>query len=966
MKSLARSALLAITLPLTAIAAAAQDAPPGYTGMQTEMKPFRWPSKTPEGCPFPASETLAGIEFTGRYRNYTNADTWYPTWADDGNLYSPWTDGYLLDNGDKYVHFVREGEFAKPEDPKFPKGCYPCNSGNNELAGRPKAATAQAKIVGDDPLNLQVINVAPRIEADPAPYIGRYPCGSLCHNGVWYYGTYSIWGPAGLGPFVGFRHSADNGKTWVQTTCTPTQPLFGEDPAKAPVKFGAPHFVDFGKNMQHSPDGKAYLVAHGATRREPQAEWQMGDQVYLARVTPSPATINDPKAYEFFAGYNAEGKAQWSNEFGKVKPLLAWEGRLGIVTVSYVAPLRKFLMFISRATSLASDAPHDTMILEADAVDGPWKLVEYLPAFGPNAYFVNLPTKFISKDGLTGWLCYSSCWDNKANFRPGNPVGSHYAMSLHEVRLLPRVSPPAGKDPAASAAPPVSAATAPAAAGASTLTWRRTATSLALVRGANVLWQAVADPAQGKPYFHPLATPGGVVVSDLRPADHLWHRGLWWSWKLINGLNYWEEDPKTGRSEAATELLNWAAETRADGSARITFALSYHPWDGAPVLTEKRVVEVSAPTDEGYTMEWMSAFTAVGDVVLDRSPAGYAGFSLRLGPEQRKWTFSDSEGRAGQAAIHGQPARWVKLTAGSNAPAVTIFDDPANLRHPARWYVDQSMPYFSPAPLFERPFELAAGTTATFRYRVFVTDHDSSEPAKNLPLPGDTFALAGHAAFLIPSDKAAGGTAKPWVWYAPTLPGLPAPDEKWMFEQFLAAGIAVAGIDVDESYGSPAGRKLFTALYDEMTATRGYSHRPVLLGRSRGGLMTLSWMADNPDKVAAFAGIYPVCNLASYPGVGKAAGAYAMQPEELQTKLAQHNPIDRLAGLAKAGVPFFAIHGDVDLTVPLEANSGLLKERYAALGGTMEIVVAYGQGHNMWSGFFQSEALVNFVKRHAK
>ena len=101
MKALATSGLLAITIPLAALSVAAQDAPAGYTGMQTEMKPFRWPSKTPQWCPFPASETLAGIEFTGRYRNYTNADTWYPTWADDGNLYSPWTDGYVLDNDDK-------------------------------------------------------------------------------------------------------------------------------------------------------------------------------------------------------------------------------------------------------------------------------------------------------------------------------------------------------------------------------------------------------------------------------------------------------------------------------------------------------------------------------------------------------------------------------------------------------------------------------------------------------------------------------------------------------------------------------------------------------------------------------------------------------------------------------------------------------------------------------------------------
>ncbi len=261
--------------------------------------------------------------------------------------------------------------------------------------------------------------------------------------------------------------------------------------------------------------------------------------------------------------------------------------------------------------------------------------------------------------------------------------------------------------------------------------WRRTETALALVYGTNVLWQAVADPVQGKPYFHPLATPGGVVLSDLRPVDHPWHRGLWWSWKLINGLLYWDEDPRTGRSEAATGLLNWAAETRSDGSARLTFSLSYHPWDGPPVLAEKRVVGASAPAARGYTLDWVSEFTALTNVVLDRSPAGYAGFSLRLGPEQRRWTFTASEGRSGQNGIHGQPARWVKLSAGTNAPAVVIFDHPDNPRHPARWYVDQSMPYFSPAPLFERLLEMPAGKKLVFRYRVIVMDHDPGEAGMN-------------------------------------------------------------------------------------------------------------------------------------------------------------------------------------------------------------------------------------------
>jgi pimeloyl-ACP methyl ester carboxylesterase len=187
-----------------------------------------------------------------------------------------------------------------------------------------------------------------------------------------------------------------------------------------------------------------------------------------------------------------------------------------------------------------------------------------------------------------------------------------------------------------------------------------------------------------------------------------------------------------------------------------------------------------------------------------------------------------------------------------------------------------------------------------------------------------------------------------------------------MFERFAEAGIAVAGIDVGESYGSPDGRALFSALYRELTERRGFAAKPVLLGRSRGGLMTLCWAAENADKVAGFAGIYPVCNIASYPGVDKASGAYHLTPQELSARLPEHNPIDRLKALAKAGVPLFAIHGDVDALVPLDENSGEMKKRYEALGGRMELIVPPGQGHNYWEGFFQCRELVDFVVRTAQ
>jgi pimeloyl-ACP methyl ester carboxylesterase len=130
--------------------------------------------------------------------------------------------------------------------------------------------------------------------------------------------------------------------------------------------------------------------------------------------------------------------------------------------------------------------------------------------------------------------------------------------------------------------------------------------------------------------------------------------------------------------------------------------------------------------------------------------------------------------------------------------------------------------------------------------------------------------------------------------------------------------------------------------------------------------MLLSWAATHPDKVAGFAGIYPVCNLASYPGVDKAAKAFNLKSDDLQAKLKDFNPVDRLAGLAQVKVQMFAIHGDNDKVVPLEANSGQVKERYKALGGSMTLIVPPGQGHNMWPGFFRCQELVDFVIARAR
>ena len=398
-------------------------------------KPFEWHSEPPPDCPFTRSENLKGIRFLGLKSGFHYGDTWYPTWGSDDNLYSPWTDGTTNGINSWSSGFSNNGEI---------------NTDGNPVR---KATTGQAIVYGDDPLSLRV-EVAGLSQADPYPYGGRYPCGSLMVNGTWYYGTYCL-SPYGitrygdksynwpqLGPFVGFRYSVDKGKTWVETPHTPLNPIFKEAGLGGyPVRIGSPHFVDFGKNMQYSPDGKAYLVAHGSNTNNSNStfyhnSWITGDQIYLLRVIPSIENMNDPSKYEYFAGKDENGVPVWTNDFQKIKPLLEWQNNMGCVTMTYDAPLKKYIMCVTDGGNTC--AKMNTYILESDQLTGDWKLITYLKNFGEQAYFVNIPSKFINADGKSAWLLYSGNFATDWNGEKiiPNPPGSHYGMVFQKFEFI--------------------------------------------------------------------------------------------------------------------------------------------------------------------------------------------------------------------------------------------------------------------------------------------------------------------------------------------------------------------------------------------------------------------------------------------------------------------------------------------------------------------------------------------------
>ncbi|HUT57332.1 MAG TPA: prolyl oligopeptidase family serine peptidase [Phycisphaerae bacterium] len=232
------------------------------------------------------------------------------------------------------------------------------------------------------------------------------------------------------------------------------------------------------------------------------------------------------------------------------------------------------------------------------------------------------------------------------------------------------------------------------------------------------------------------------------------------------------------------------------------------------------------------------------------------------------------------------------------------------------------------------------------------------------------FAVPGGKGFVILPGRPSTGSGQgcPWIWYAPTFVGgtpLPKDLHEWFMGRWLSAGIAIGGVDVGESWGSPAGRAAFSEFHKAAVRQFALDAKACLFGQSRGGLMHYNWAVEHPELVRCVGAIYPVCNVTQPERVELIAKAYGLTADELLAGGAEHNPVDRLAPLAAAGVPVLHVHGDGDAVVPVDQHSQALVDRYRALGGPAELVVIPGKGHEEVVEYFQCERFGQFMQSHA-
>ncbi|MFI4875650.1 MAG: GDSL-type esterase/lipase family protein [Blastopirellula sp. JB062] len=229
------------------------------------------------------------------------------------------------------------------------------------------------------------------------------------------------------------------------------------------------------------------------------------------------------------------------------------------------------------------------------------------------------------------------------------------------------------------------------------------------------------------------------------------------------------------------------------------------------------------------------------------------------------------------------------------------------------------------------------------------------------------FEVDGKKATVVVPKQAAPG--KPWLWHGEFFGHKTEPDVA-----LLNRGFHIVYLHVPNLLGSPTAVAHWNALYQELTSKYGLAKKPALTGLSRGGLYAYNWAAENPEQVACIYGDAPVCDIKSWPG-GQGAGQGSPAEwkraievydfaDEAAAAAYDQNPIDKLAPLAKAGVPLLHVYGDADQVVPWEENTGIIAERYKKLGGDIQLIAKPGVGHHP-HGLEDPTPIVDFIAQHA-
>jgi len=301
-------------------------------------------------APYSPSLVIKSIEWAPAdtiIRRASGSDNWPITWADDDNQYTAYGDGWGF-------------------EPKTKK----------------KLSLGIAKIVGSPP-DFRGVN----IRTDSGERIGQgakgaKASGMLCVDGVLYMLVRNTSNSQ-------IAWSADHGKNWKWCDW------------KFTTSFGAPTFLNFGKNYAGARDDFVYIYSHDS-----DSAYEPADKMVMARVPKDRIIKRD--AYEFFKGLNDWRQPIWTKDIHEMRAVFINPGRCYRAGITYNPGLKRYLWCQTIYNKNDMRFKGGMGIFDAPEPWGPWTTVYYTEQWdvGPGETS-SLPTKWMSKNGKTCYLLFS-------------------------------------------------------------------------------------------------------------------------------------------------------------------------------------------------------------------------------------------------------------------------------------------------------------------------------------------------------------------------------------------------------------------------------------------------------------------------------------------------------------------------------------------------------------------------------
>jgi hypothetical protein len=253
-----------------------------------------------------------------------------------------------------------------------------------------------------------------------------------------------------------------------------------------------------------------------------------------------------------------------------------------------------------------------------------------------------------------------------------------------------------------------------------------------------------------RPFLYPVLGPGGAPMSRNWPMkevpgeerDHPHHRSLWWAHGAVNGVDFWSESDKAGRTVHEKFL-----ERRSSPDQGLIKSLNrLVAKDGKVVGTVEFTITIQRHPD-GPTLDWQTTVRASdGEIKFGDTKEGT--MAIRLNESLRLKPNKENAGKPGGHIVNsngvrddatwGKQATWVDYygPVEGRTVGVAIFDHPGNPRHPTWWHV-RDYGLFAANPFGIHDFEkkpagagdlvVPAGQSVTFRYRFVFHTGDERE-----------------------------------------------------------------------------------------------------------------------------------------------------------------------------------------------------------------------------------------------